>query len=177
MSTEQTFLAFAAIVLLAVAWILFQTAHTWQQTSGLPKGRVIYTDTGAWSRCEQTLFSERFALTGKPDYLIEQAGLLIPVEVKPTTAPPTPYLAHVLQLGAYCLLVEESYGLRPPHGILKYGDRAFEIDFTDGLRDEVVATLHAMRRSLDARDVHHSHDEPARCRSCGYRGRCEEVMS
>jgi hypothetical protein len=37
-------------------------------------------------------------------------------------------------LAAYCLLVEENFGVRSPHGILQYRDRAFAIDYTDDLK-------------------------------------------
>jgi len=101
---------------------------------------------------------------------------LIPVEVKSGTAPQQPYPAHILQLAAYCLLVEDQEGRSPPHGILKYDDRAFEVDYTPGLRRELLEALEQLRRDLGARDVHRSHDEPNRCQGCGYRDRCAERL-
>ncbi|NIV28571.1 MAG: CRISPR-associated protein Cas4, partial [Anaerolineae bacterium] len=52
--------------------------------------------------------------------------------------------AHVLQLAAYCLLVEEQEGQAPAYGILKYGDRAFEVDYTVSLRDGLLRTIDAI---------------------------------
>jgi CRISPR-associated exonuclease Cas4 len=101
----------------------------------------------------------------------------VPVEVKSGAAPEQPYPAHVLQLAAYCLLVEEQEGQSPPYGILKYGDRAFEIDYAPALRDELLDTLAAIRRDLHARDVDRSHDDPARCLGCGYRDHCEQRLA
>ncbi len=115
-------------------------------------------DTGAWNRCERPLFSRRYRLTGKPDYLVRTgtapalrgpAGV-IPVEVKSGAAPQQPYSAHVLQLAAYCLLVEEQESRTVPYGIIKYADKAFEVDYTPTLRAQVVDTLEAMRRGLRA---------------------------
>ncbi|HDH09491.1 MAG TPA: CRISPR-associated protein Cas4, partial [Chloroflexi bacterium] len=100
-------LAFLVVLLLVAALALLRSARAGRRRTGLPSGRVIYADTGAWGRCERPLFSRRYLLTGKPDYLVEEKGRLIPVEVKPTVSPSTPYRSHVLQLAAYCLLVEE----------------------------------------------------------------------
>ena len=102
---------------------------------------------------------------------------MVPVEVKSGAAPEQPYESHVLQLAAYCLLVEEQEGRAPPHGILKYDDRAFEIDYTPALRAELLDALDAIRHDLHARNVDRSHDEPARCGGCGYRQRCEQRLA
>jgi len=156
-------------------WLLLRSGAA-RREAGLPVGRVTYVDTGAWNRCERPLFSNRYQLTGRPDYLVRVREGVIPVEVKSGAAPEQPYEAHLLQLAAYCLLVEEQEGRLPPHGILKYDDRAFEIDYTPALRAELLATLDALRRDQRARDVDRNHDEPARCGGCGYRERCEQQL-
>jgi len=181
------------LLLLAVAlgslgfWLLIRAGRT-RHGVGLPVGRVVYVDTGAWDRCERPLFSNRYRLTGRPDYLVSQGNNLIPVEVKSGAAPhgpsagpsvgpsAQPYPAHVLQLAAYCLLVEEQEGRTPPYGILKYRDQAFEIDYTPALRAELLDTLNAIRHDLSSRDVDRSHDELARCLGCGYRERCDQRL-
>jgi CRISPR-associated exonuclease Cas4 len=157
-------------------WLLVR-AGTARQEAGLPVGRVIYVDTGAWDRCERSLFSNRYRLTGRPDYLVQTRQGVVPVEVKSSAAPEQPYLAHVLQLAAYCLLVEEQEGRAPSHGILKYRDRAFAVDYTPALRARLLAALDAMRRDLRARSIERSHDEPARCLGCGYRERCDRRLA
>ncbi len=156
-------------------WLLVRAGAA-RRESGLPTGRVTYVDTGAWNRCERPLFSNQHRLTGRPDYLVQRREGLIPVEVKGGTTPEQPYPAHVLQLAAYCLLVEEQEGRAPPYGILKYGDRAFEVDYTLNLRTQLLDTLDAIRRDLSARDVERSHDDPGRCQGCGYRDRCDQRL-
>jgi CRISPR-associated exonuclease Cas4 len=148
-----------------------------RRETGLPVGRVTYVDTGAWDRCERPLFSNRYRLTGRPDYLVQSGQGVIPVEVKSGQAPDQPYAAHVLQLAAYCLLVEEQEGRAPSHGILKYRDGAFEVDYTPALRTELLDTLDAIRADLRARDVGRSHEEPGRCRGCGYGEKCGQGLS
>ncbi len=156
-------------------WLLIRAgmARRW---TGLPRGRVVYVDTGAWGRCERPLFSNQHRLTGRPDYLVQRGRDLIPVEVKSGAAPQQPYAAHILQLAAYCLLVEDQEGRAPPHGILKYDDQAYEVDYTPGLRAELLKALEQIRRDLAARNVQRSHDEPRRCQGCGYQARCEERL-
>lgn len=118
-----------------IALILFALLLIWlsgrlRGASGVPEGALVYTDTGAWQRNEKPLFSRAHKLSGKPDYLVRDGDAIVPVEVKSARAPDQPRYGHVLQLAAYCLLVEESLGVRVERGILKYADRQFVIDYT-----------------------------------------------
>ncbi|HEY72592.1 MAG: CRISPR-associated protein Cas4 [Chloroflexi bacterium] len=162
--------------LLALGLLLLWLARRGRTNSGLPQGRVIYTDTGGWNRLERPLFSREFLLTGKPDYLVADGADVIPVEIKSSRAPTHPYPSHILQLAAYCLLVEECYGRQPPYGIIRYADHAFEVDYTPELEEELLATLDDMRDDLDGREAPRNHDEPGRCRACGYRERCDQTI-
>jgi len=170
-------LLLVALVLGGLGVWLLRRAQAARRETGLPRGRVIYVDTGAWERCERPLFSNRQRLTGRPDYLVRSPRGLIPVEIKSGRAPQQPYPAHVLQLAAYCLLVEEQEGRAPLHGILKYEDRAFEIDYTPALRAELLHVLDDMRQDLAARSVDRSHDEAGRCQGCGYRDQCDQRLA
>jgi CRISPR-associated exonuclease Cas4 len=168
----------AVAILLGILgfWLLIRSGVARRET-GMPVGRIVYVDAGGWKRTERPLFSAQHRLAGRPDYLVDTRQGLIPVEVKSGRAPFKPYDGHVLQLGAYCLLVEEQEGCKPPHGIIKYDDLAFEIDFSPALRVELLRSLEQMRRDLRSTDVERSHEEPARCRRCGYRNRCEQRLA
>jgi CRISPR-associated exonuclease Cas4 len=156
-------------------WLLIRAGVARRET-GLPVGRVIYVDTRAWARCDRPLFSHRHQLTGRPDYLVQSGQAVIPVEVKSGPTPEQPYPAHLLQLAAYCLLVEEQEGRAPPYGIITYKDCAFEVEYTPNLREELLDTLGAIRRDLHARDVRRSHNESGRCWGCGYRDQCNQRL-
>ncbi|MFQ6059504.1 MAG: hypothetical protein ACE5MB_11570 [Anaerolineae bacterium] len=78
------------IALILAALVLLWRARAQRREAGLPAGRVVYADTGAWAGCEKPLFSRRYRLTGKPDYLVEERGQVIPIEVKPSRAAPAP---------------------------------------------------------------------------------------
>jgi CRISPR-associated exonuclease Cas4 len=162
--------------LLVLGLLLLWLARRGRACSGLPQGRVVYSDTGGWGRLERPLFSREHQLTGKPDYLVADGADVIPVEVKSGRAPAQPYASHVLQLAAYCLLVEECYSRQPPYGIVKYDDRTFEVDYTPELEEELLEVLEDMRADLAGGDAPRSHDDARRCRACGYRQTCDQVI-
>jgi len=102
---------------------------------------------------EKPLFYQALGLTGKPDYLVQQNGQIIPVEVKSGRAPEAPYDSHIFQLASYCLLVEKTYGKRPPHGIIHYNDRDFAVDYTQELESKLLDILADMKRDEHRNDV------------------------
>ena len=163
-----------ALILIALA-LLWNSSRT-RSSAGLPSGRIIYTDTRAWGKADKPLYSSGLGLTGKPDYLVQQNGRIIPVEVKSGRAPKTPYDSHIYQVAAYCLLVEKSFGQRPPYGILHYQDRDFAIDYTPQLESALLSLLDEIRRDERRQNVPRSHQAPARCRGCGFRATCDEAL-
>lgn len=164
------------IFLLVAALVVLWIASRQRRATGLPSGRVIYSDTNRWNRVEKPLYDPISGLTGKPDYLVEEGGVLIPVEVKSSRAPSIPHDSHVYQLAAYCRLVERTYHQRPPYGILHYRDRTFSIDYTPALEGELDALLDRIRDQEHQGEASRSHDEPARCARCGYRNICDQRL-
>jgi CRISPR-associated exonuclease Cas4 len=144
--------------------------------SGLPAGRLVYADSIDWQPAQQPFYSETYKLVGKPDYLVETKKGIIPVEVKSSPSPQVPYLGHLLQLAAYCLLVEETTGRTPSHGLLKYADALYEVDFTPELRHELLLTMAEMRQAHLANNVERNHQQPNKCAACGLRYACEEAL-
>jgi CRISPR-associated exonuclease Cas4 len=167
---------YLAIVLLVIAVALLWQSNRQRRRAGLPGGRVVYTDTRAWAALEKPLFDHALGLTGKPDYLIEQDGRIIPVEVKTGRTPDAPYDSHIFQVAAYCLLVEKTYGKRPAYGVIHYPHRDFAVDYTQELESALLDQLAEMRRDDMRRDVPRSHEDPARCRGCGFRKVCDQKL-
>ena len=152
----MTFVLLAVgFVLLAIALWLALRARSGLQQSGLPQGRLVYADTGRWSAVAQPYFSQRYRLTGKPDYLVDSDDGLVPVEVKHTAAPAggQAYASHVMQLAAYCLLVEEAHGEAPPYGLIRYNDATVQIDYTQTLRSRLLELLDDLRASRGMAEV------------------------
>ena len=166
-----------ACLLFLMGALLWMVAQRKRRLSGMSVGRISYSDTSKWQRNKRPLYSSRYGLTGKPDYLVQQGRVWVPIEVKSTRlSGRAPYYAHVMQLAAYCLLVEDVFGVRPDHGILQYADATIRLDYTDALRRELLATLSAMRRAAQTGDASRHHEEPARCRHCGYRDVCSQAL-
>lgn len=173
----STLLALLALLTFVLALALFLAARIQRTRAGLPWGaQIIYTDTGAWKRVERPLIARRYGLVGKPDYIVTQHGARIPIEVKPNRRAHAPYESDVLQLAAYARLVEETWGAPVECGWLKYREHLFQVPITPALCARLDAVLAAMRHALTAREVARSHNEPRRCRACGYRDSCGQAL-
>jgi CRISPR-associated exonuclease Cas4 len=129
------------------------------------RGRVVASDSVA-SRPSRVLRSAHHGIVGKPDYLIEERGHIAPVELKPSRQSSAPWLRDVVQLAAYCLLLEETEPRFAGYGYLRYAHRTFRIDFTDRVRGELLRTIADMRADLTADDVSPNHHDPRRCVRC-----------
>ncbi len=166
----------AGLLILLAAFVLFFISGQQRRAAGLPGGRVIYTDTRAWGKVEKPLYDQDLGLTGKPDYLVEQHGKIIPVEVKTGRTPEAPYDLHIFQVAVYCLLVQTTYGKRPPHGIIHYPGRDFAVDYTAKLEYALRDLLADMRISEHHAEVGRSHEDEQRCRRCGFRQVCDQRL-
>jgi len=163
----------AAVFLLAV--LVWFRANRELARIGIPEGRIVSQDAGPRHHLHRSLMSLRHGLVGKPDYLIETRQGFVPVEIKSRNSPRTgPSDSDVAQLTAYCVLVEEVTGTAPPHGIVEYSDRHWRIEYTPQARRELLQVVNDIRESQDWGSIHRSHNEPARCRACGFRNVCEE---
>ncbi len=137
------------------------------------EGEIRYVDTGE----APLLRSEKYGLTGRPDYVIEANGELIPVEIKTGRKPRGPLFSHVLQVAAYGLIVEDVMGKPVSHGVLRYGDEEHEIELDQDLRNLVLSKLEEMRKKELTGKVHRNHNRPGKCRSCSRRDLCPERLA
>jgi CRISPR-associated exonuclease Cas4 len=156
---------------------LLLLARRQRKTTGLPGGQIIYADTSKWTPLEKPLYDPELGLSGKPDYLVEQAGTVIPVEVKSNHIADAPYDSHIFQLAAYCHLVSHQYKHRPPYGIIHYPNRTFRIDYTAALEEDLQDILIDMRTAVHSRQVFRSHQSSQRCAGCGYNSICDQRLS
>ena len=107
--------ALAVVLLITAAalgvWALRQRQNTDAKKQELRlEGNVVYQDAGLKS---EVLVSHALGLKGKPDLLTKVDNVVIPVDKK-RGRKKRPFDSQVLQLAAYCALVEERYGVRPP---------------------------------------------------------------
>lgn len=174
-------LAYLSLLVFLIGIVLFLYANRSKKASGLPAGRLVYSDTNHWLSQDEPLYDPATGLTGKPDYLIRDRAQIIPVEVKSGRLPPTPYETHIYQLAAYCLLVERVLGIRPPYGLLHYtgesqSGRSFRVDYTHQLEKELTQLLTEIRHQAKRQDLPRSHQSIGRCRACGFRELCDEKL-
>lgn len=168
--------SFILLIFLLALLLLWQSSRQ-RRVAGLPDGRILYSDTREWGKQEKPLYHAALGLTGKPDYLVEKNGRIIPVEVKSGRAPQAPYDSHIFQLASYCLLVENAYGKRPPYGIIHYEDRDFAVDYTRELEAALLELLADMKADEKRREIHRSHEQASRCARCGYRHGCDQSLA
>jgi CRISPR-associated exonuclease Cas4 len=164
----------AALFLIALLILFF--ALRLRSATGLPWVRIAASDVGSGRQLQRPLFSARYGLTGKPDYVLSIDGNYVPVEVKPSRRSNQPYDSDLMQLAAYCLLIEEHSGRAPAYGLLRYAEHTFRLEYTEGVRAELLTILEEMRELLDADDCERSHDDERRCASCGFVEICEEAL-
>ena len=165
------------VLFILLAVVFFLLARLLKKSSNLPEGRIIYSDVKTWGEPPaEPLYNSSLGLAGKPDYLLRQAGTIIPVEVKSTRAPELPYEAHVMQLAAYCLLVEKVYRMPVPRGMIRYPRRTFAVEFTLELKDKVRELINEMHTLETRGSLARDHDEVSRCRACGYWESCDQTL-
>lgn len=154
-----------ALALLGLALVVFSTRG--RAARGLGAGETAALDS-------VTLYAERLKLVGRPDRTVKQGSDYIPEEWKSARRVSH---GHRLQLGAYFLLIEEEYGVRPPFGVVVLGDGSrVEVPNTDALRAEVLAIAAEIREHRAQLSEPIPVRQPAnKCRACGQRANCDQA--
>ncbi|MEO7022269.1 MAG: Dna2/Cas4 domain-containing protein [Ktedonobacteraceae bacterium] len=139
---------------------------------GLPEGKLVYEDADGEG---ELLSSSAYPLVGKPDYVVQLAdGRPVPIELKLNTHDATaPYANHQVQLAAYCLILEDYFPQAlPTHGILRYADREFTIEYTPALRKKVLRVLTQMSLCSEQEPPALARQRVAKCRVCVFQPVC-----
>lgn len=164
-----------SVILFFVSLIIGKSVGKQKKSFGVDNGVIIYSDI---CQNERPLFSKKLNLSGKPDYLVRtKKGVTIPVEVK-TGLHEKPLKHHIMQLVAYCQLVEDTTGKNVPYGLLFYYDsgKRFRIPFDKAYRSELKNTIQKIRSSFETDFVERNHEEPSKCTYCSMRRHCHERL-
>ncbi|GCE13854.1 CRISPR-associated protein Cas4 [Tengunoibacter tsumagoiensis] len=142
-----------------------------QKALGLPFGELVYEDADGLG---EQLNSTAYPLVGKPDYVVKLPdGRLVPIELKLGVEQATaPYSNHILQLAAYCLILEDYSEQPPTHGLLRYADREFTIEYTPALRKKLIRQLTTMANCNEHEAPALTKQRVAKCRSCTFQPIC-----
>jgi CRISPR-associated exonuclease Cas4 len=99
--------------------------------------------------------------------------LYIPIEVK-TGAYREAQENHILQLAAYCHLLEENYNNFVPYGILIYSNKArFKIPFDPKTRFDLESAIKNIRYILKTGKISRNHNEISKCKNCSMKYYCD----
>ena len=159
----------SSISFLVLSRILKSRVRKTKKSYNIQEGKIEYTDL---NNPAKPLFSRKYRLAGKPDYIVKQKKHFLPVELK-TGGSNKPKKGHILQLAAYCQLIEDNYQGFVPYGILVYNNKdLFRIPFDPKLRFELENTLASMRNYMKAGKLVLNHNDPARCVNCSMRKHC-----
>lgn len=121
------------------------------------------------------IISEKYGIRGKPDYILCIDDDFIPVEEK-TADLVSPPLSHVIQITAYCMLVEDKYGKSPPYGIIKYKNSQFKIPYEMRWKKMVIEMRKKMLKDLEKGKAHRNHFNKRKCLNCARREFCNEKL-
>jgi len=139
------------------------------------QAQVDYVDEE--SKKPKLFESRKHGLRGRPDYVLLSGDYHIPVEVKTGRTPKGPLFSHILQISAYCLLLEEEYGKAPPFGILRYETVQHKIEYNEDLKNLLIKKLDEMRASMRSGEVHRNHDRKGKCDHCSRKQICPERLT
>jgi CRISPR-associated exonuclease Cas4 len=175
------------IIIIALIWLMgaflflydvlknTELTEELRRLHGIYKGKIEYTDK--MDNRTKMLYSKKHGLRGKPDYIVKLNGKYIPIEVKTGKIPRGPHFSHIIQIAAYCLLIEQNYKTRPPYGIISYSkEQKHKITYDDDLKKLLLEKMDEMRKCIQLEEVHRNHKRPGKCRSCSRRDKCPEKL-
>ena len=168
-----------ALLILVLALVIIWAMYRALSPKTIP-GPVVAVDgsvTSATVGRVVTMSSRVHGLVGRPDELRRAPdGRIVPVKVKSSRGPPPgrpPYFSHVLQLYAYCQIVEDRYGVAPPYGLLNYSDGApRKVAWDDRARQELSDWVARFREPYGGDAL----PTVPKCRSCSYLPVCDQAV-
>ena len=170
--------AAALVWLIGATFFLYRSLRSTEIVENLRKefkvtGKIEYIDFDS----SKAFKSEKYGISGRPDYVIKIQDDLIPVEAKTGRTPQGPLFSHILQVAAYCLLIEEADKKAPPYGLLKYPEQEHQIEYNEDLKRLLLEKVAEMRLAIKVADVHRNHNRPGKCVNCSRREVCPERLA
>ena len=157
------------IVACIISLILFVLLKSTNVPAQAYKSKSIYSDHK--EKPVEALFSPKYGLVGKPDFILHTKDGLLPLEIKHSRKPYQPYFSHIIQLISYCLLIEEVKGIKPQYGFIQYkGGRPFGIPYTENMKSFLIKTMGDMRAFIESGECPKL-VRKYKCKKCEYRAK------
>ena len=96
------------------------------------------------------LYSKKYNLQGKPDYIFKKGKNFYPIELKSGKIKNNkmPFKGDLMQLVVYFLIIEDVFKHKPKKGKLIYSDAVFLVKNTKQIRNMAKTTIRSMRKML-----------------------------
>ncbi|MFO8050374.1 MAG: Dna2/Cas4 domain-containing protein [Thermoplasmatota archaeon] len=171
------------------AVFFFWRGSTHKRTAALSKSKLNIPEDSRMVDADdlgkkrgKPLVSKKHYLVGVPDMIIEERGFKIPVEVKTGRVPKSPHFSHIMQLGAYLVLMDASYAQSTPYGYIEYAPtrdscRSFKIEWDMMTKALVLSKVSEVREAERTGVIHRNHNREGKCRNCSRRDGCPERLA
>lgn len=129
----------------------------------------------AIKRKELYLISHKLKIKGKCDYIVEENGVQIPIEIKKGKCnSKKPFKNDIMQLLCYILLLEEHFGVTYPYGYILYvgSKRKYKINITLVLRRSIKYYFKKIYSYLRSGKLPKKQNNKNKCRGCSYEDYC-----
>ncbi len=151
-----------------------EEAHERERSRAARRTLTAYQVPEGERRFDVRLRSAKLGLSGIVDELVLTPDEAIVVDYKLAERTSA---NHLIQLGAYGMMVEEAFNLPARRGfiyLLKPG-RFESVSIDESLRNSVMATLEAIERIRRYEYMPPPVDQPSKCESCEFRRFCNDV--
>ena len=139
--------------------------------------KINETITYVAQKDNKDFISTKYGLRGKPDYIVEKEGEHIPIETKTGRVPKGPLFSHMIQVIAYCMLLEDTMKKKPPYGILRYDKNIYRITYDENMKKLVLQMKDSIVQAMNTREAHRNHNRKGKCIYCSRRHICPEKIA
>lgn len=173
------FFEILALLWIIIANLLFYRSINVYENIIIKKSKYVPVDSEivyiGRNRKGEEISSEKYGIRGTPDYIIKINEDYIPIEEKTSNLKSPPF-HHVIQLTAYCMLVEDKYKKTPPYGILRYKEKEFKVPYEERWKKKTLELKENILRDIEKEEAHRNHDNKKKCENCLRREFCPERL-
>lgn len=129
-------------------------------------------------RTEATLESQELGIRGKIDKIEFHEDRIVPVELKTGQSSRTgPWNDHIIQVAAYCMLLEKEHNQKVSHGLIIYYNPRIvhNVSINPFMVDEVLSLIGEVNSMLKQDSPPPLAENPNKCSICGLKDTCHSL--